>query len=294
MAGKSMADQLAALMGKTPPPVQQPPGPSVRPEREQDMPDIICLSNMTEVVWRTPDNFALWLNFGVKVKAGKIDNTHLRTHPHFIFNADLLKHLQSCQAEQASALFAAHGELKFSPDWRLIVGIGNESVYETSMTLHHVYGIPYIPASAIKGMIRSFYIREKFGLDAKGEENALQDKIFCDIFGCQKESHYQEAREGRVFFLDAFPVNKIELEADVMNVHYSDYYGGPTGPLDCLKVNPIPFLTVSKQTQFCLRYGVKKQADAGLLDTVKGWLKTALQQQGIGAKTAVGYGYVAV
>ena len=40
-------------------------------------------------------------------------------------------------------------------DWRLIVGLGNESVYDTSMTLHHVYGIPYIPASAVKGVVRS-------------------------------------------------------------------------------------------------------------------------------------------
>ncbi len=49
----------------------------------------------------------------------------------------------------------------------MIVGLGNESVYDTSMTLHHMYGIPFIPASAIKGVIRSWIIAEMFG-----DENA--------------------------------------------------------------------------------------------------------------------------
>ena len=42
--------------------------------------------------------------------------------------------------------------------WRLAVGLGNPSVYETSMTLHHIYGIPYLPGSAIKGVTRSYRI----------------------------------------------------------------------------------------------------------------------------------------
>jgi CRISPR-associated protein Cmr6 len=41
---------------------------------------------------------------------------------------------------------------------RLIVGLGAASVYETSMTLHHIYGIPYLPGSAIKGVTRSYRI----------------------------------------------------------------------------------------------------------------------------------------
>ncbi len=29
---------------------------------------------------------------------------------------------------------------------RLVVGLGDESVYETSIRLHRNYGVPYIPA----------------------------------------------------------------------------------------------------------------------------------------------------
>jgi len=50
--------------------------------------------------------------------------------------------------------------LTLKPDWRLIVGLGNESIYETSMTLHHIYGFPYIPGSAIKGVTRNYYIND--------------------------------------------------------------------------------------------------------------------------------------
>ena len=47
--------------------------------------------------------------------------------------------------------------LELKLNWRLIVGLGNESVYETGMTFHPIYGIPYIPGSSLKGVLRSFF-----------------------------------------------------------------------------------------------------------------------------------------
>lgn len=38
---------------------------------------------------------------------------------------------------------------------KLVIGLGGHSVYETDITLHHIYGVPYIPASAIKGSFRN-------------------------------------------------------------------------------------------------------------------------------------------
>lgn len=35
---------------------------------------------------------------------------------------------------------------------RMAVGLGDESVLETSVTLHRTYGVPYIPGSALKGL----------------------------------------------------------------------------------------------------------------------------------------------
>jgi len=39
---------------------------------------------------------------------------------------------------------------------RLAINLGSESVLETSIALHHSYGVPYIPGSAIKG-VSAFY-----------------------------------------------------------------------------------------------------------------------------------------
>lgn len=192
-------------------------------------------------------------------------------------------------------------ELILKPDWRLIVGLGNESVYETSMTLHHIYGIPYIPGSAIKGVVRSYIIAKEFGkdednsLDLKNAENrALQDQGFCDIFG-------NESRQGKIIFFDAFPIKVPKIEPDVMNVHYPDYYGNNKYPADYQNPNPIFFLTV-KDSAFLFMIGIKNKNNEiinegkfkgqNILQVVENYLKEALSEHGIGAKTAVGYGYM--
>ena len=59
----------------------------------------------------------------------------------------------------------------------MVVGLGGESVYETSITLHHIYGIPYIPASSIKGVVRSWIITEVFG-----EKSICVIKYLDDFF----------------------------------------------------------------------------------------------------------------
>src|SRR5260370_38167739 len=45
-------------------------------------------------------------------------------------------------------------------DWRMIVGLGGETVLETDITLHHLYGIPIIPGSALKGLTRAYVSQE--------------------------------------------------------------------------------------------------------------------------------------
>lgn len=52
---------------------------------------------------------------------------------------------------------------------RVIVGLGAESVLETSVRLHRVYGFPIIPGSALKGLARSYalwQIAERLGVPA--------------------------------------------------------------------------------------------------------------------------------
>lgn len=56
--------------------------------------------------------------------------------------------------------FSGAKVLKISNYSRLVVGLGDESVYETSIRLLRNYGIPYIPGSALKGVTKHWAILE--------------------------------------------------------------------------------------------------------------------------------------
>lgn len=185
---------------------------------------------------------------------------------------------------------------EYKPEWRMIVGLGNESVYETSITLHHIYGFPYIPGSAVKGVTRNWIIGEKFNSD---ENKAFKDEGFCKIFGSDERGVLGE-QKGSVTFFDALPTQIPIIEPDIINSHYGDYYSGYEPPADYLKLNPVFFLTVS-DTSFIFAIGIREKdndsikkgefKDSTPLETVKEEMKEALEKHGIGAKTAVGYGY---
>ena len=215
-----------------------------------------------------------------------------------------------------------------SPDYRMIVGLGNPSIYETSMTLHHVYGFPYIPATGIKGALRNYVINQHFELTKeeraqfpkdkwgeKKENKALQKAWFCRMFGCPSESGRVNSKGektafiGDIVFFDAYPTQAPNIEMDVMTVHYPDYYGEKgLPPADWQNPNPITFLTVKDNPQknkfnkfqflIGLRIGAEnaevelpEKPKTSLLALTTSFLFEALTIHGIGAKTAVGYGY---
>lgn len=205
----------------------------------------------------------------------------------------------------------------FTPNWRLIVGLGGESVYETSITLHHIYGFPYIPASSIKGVLRSFIIQNVFFSTLNEEEQssdkagefaegkAIADETFCEVFGCPAQltvegrtfhAPEKKARQGQVIFFDALPTASPKIKPDIMNPHYPNYYGdkkNQVAPTDTQSPVPVFFLTV-ENTPFQFLFG-SKQLDITQPfwnKTLAEWLTDALTEHGIGAKTAAGYGYM--
>ena len=160
---------------------------------------------------------------------------------------------------------------------RLVVGLGAGHVLETSLTLHHIFGIPYIPASALKGVVRmvSFWeIVEKQNKKLDEDIEKLQKHLYDDeisnsdsedilkhklLFGTQNF-------KGLLVFLDAYPeiqdnknnqnnnTNQKDegiFELDVMTPHYQGYYTKNQVPGDWENPNPIIFLTVKKGITFC-------------------------------------------
>jgi CRISPR-associated protein Cmr6 len=251
-----------------------------------------------------PDNYALKLNRFARFNPEKngfdlfISNRKTQTvsYPKPNFSAIDFKGIIEKQ-KQLVQLYQQYESLQLKVNWRLIVGLGYESVYETSITLHHIYGIPYIPASAIKGVLRSWIITEYFGekegkLDLKkAEERALKDKGFLMLFG-------DTDQKGEIAFMDAFPMSEPSIEADIMNPHYGAYYAEGKAPVDTKNPIPIMFLTVTN-TSFLFQWGISKAdkriltgifKDKTIMEVINEKLPEALDLHGIGAKTSAGYG----
>jgi CRISPR-associated protein Cmr6 len=158
---------------------------------------------------------------------------------------------------------------------KLAIGIGEASPWDSLllMTLHPLYGVPYLPATAIKGMLRGYW--EQAG---GGKEEAKE------IFGSGEEM-------GKLIFFDIFP-NKFTLDFDVMTPHFGDYYEkeGKIEPTDDKAPNIITF-PVIKNASFdvyiaCQDEALWKKYSAQIYEG----LKNAFKYNGIGAKTALGYG----
>jgi CRISPR-associated protein Cmr6 len=172
--------------------------------------------------------------------------------------------------------------------WRMVVGLGGETVLETDLALHHLYGIPFIPGSALKGLTRAYVTGEVEGHKSKKIEE--DNPIVQRIFGTQKEA-------GSVIFFDAMPVNdKIKIDLDIMNAHYPKYYGEKQPPANNQDPNPVTFLTVANTT-FLFALAPRRPKDAKDTEDVTlaiGWLQDALRDYGVGGKTSAGYGYFTV
>jgi CRISPR-associated protein Cmr6 len=114
-------------------------------------------------------------------------------------------------------------------EWRLVTGLGSAGVLEGSgMTLHRLYGFPYLPGSGLKGLVRHYlWLDERRG-DA--------DPLITRILG-------SPGQRGEVIFWDAWPEVWPILEVDIINVHFQEYYAQdwghsqPVPPADYLSPN---------------------------------------------------------
>ncbi len=183
------------------------------------------------------------------------------------------------------------------PTWKFIVGLGHPSVYETSITLHHTHGFPIIPGQAIKGVVRNLVITNYYESD---EDKAMKCPKFATIFG-------NEDRAGSVVFFDSYPISIPNIDFDIMNPHFNDYYSDNTNrkaPKDTIKPNPITFLNVAAdnlgnnnpKTKFIIAVGVKEGAEIDLseypdINTLNELITKTLTLKGLGTKTSAGYGF---
>lgn len=181
------------------------------------------------------------------------------------------------------ALLRAHGQqpLFFKTADAFVTGLGREHPVENGFAWHPTLGVPYLPGSSVKGMVRAWAER---WLDSKPDSDDINR-----IFG-PKQGHLHV---GSVIFLDALPTGPVQLKADVMTPHYGPYYqdeSGQTPPADWHPPTPIPFLAVARDQSFLFGVMPRRAGAVSEVEQAQTWLRSALAWIGAGAKTAVGYG----
>ncbi len=202
--------------------------------------------------------------------------------------------LSKCDRDAMSAL--AHRQsaqaVTFAPDNLLSLaalatapfttGLGNEHPLENGFAFLNPYGLPYLPGSGVKGVLRQA-ARELAGGDwgdAKGwserqiytlmqGEGAARKAVLDDhtklpvklsmldaLFGLESDDGGKVHVRGALAFWDVIPQIKGDsLAVEIMTPHQSHYYqrspsAGSTNPHDSGQPVPISFLTVPPGSGF--------------------------------------------
>lgn len=188
---------------------------------------------------------------------------------------DLMK-----EEEKAGRAIIGYGEVI----GRLAVGRG-ESVLETSVRLHHTYGVPYIPGSALKGTAANF---ARNHLDKK--DWGKETDAYKVVFGEQDEAGFVTFHDALLKPCSGRGTRKEALHQDVLTPHHPDYYQGQdVPPADWDSPDIIPFLSATGTYLIAL---TAPDGCADWLARALAILKLALGTDGIGvgAKTSSGYG----
>jgi CRISPR-associated protein Cmr6 len=242
----------------------------------------IQLQSLIGSSFNTQPHAGLWLE---KYRADKDEtenNSNLVREVASITTSDVYMPFFERWKEQLKACGAAMREAQVKG--RMIVGLGSESVLETSIALHRTYGVPYISGSALKGLVAS-YVRQNLGDEWKKGTSAY--KI---LFGDTDEVGY-------VTFFDSMYIPGTgkkgnPLYPDVITVHHPNYYGNaPEAPADWDSPNPVPFLSATGKYLIALAApAFDARQGQEWIDVVFDVLKEAFDKMGIGAKTSSGYG----
>jgi CRISPR-associated protein Cmr6 len=159
---------------------------------------------------------------------------------------------------------------------RFVTGLGRRHPVDNGFAWHPTLGVPYLPGSSVKGLVRSW-------VEHDAEPHTAQADVER-LFGKRRAPH----DAGSVVFLDAVPIAPVHLEVDVMTPHYTGWTPDKP-PGDWREPVPVPFLVVAPRTAFLFSV-MPRGIEQGSLADVGRWLREALVHAGAGAKTAVGYG----
>lgn len=225
--------------------------------------------------------------------AGLLLSSYLQAHDDDARKCLLTAAQRACQRAQAVyapaferwRLLAGDGAVGavVEVDGRTVIGLGAESPLETGLTLHHTYGTPLLPGSALKGLA-AHHCDQVWGRLNPGF--ARTGCHYRTLFGTTEDS-------GHIVFFDAWSTPESLptcLTLDVMTVHHPQYYRGLQPPTDFDDPTPITFLSVCGRFQVFARCDVSSDEGNLWAELALGLLLEALELSGLGGKTSAGYG----
>lgn len=177
---------------------------------------------------------------------------------------------------------------RMTTDTRLLIGRGTPSVFEQGIGIHPLFGVPFLPGSAIKGVTQHWAM----------ETGKCEEKI-QEIFGREPSGEGDTGAEGRIVFYDAVPTNTQCLEEEVLAPHYPKYYSGRSRwPSDTEGPDLFKLPAIKKGVSFRFALGIatvyrglESEVKEDDLEVAEGWVQSALREAGIGSKTGSNYGY---
>ena len=197
---------------------------------------------------------------------------------------------------------------------RMMINMAGGVIENAGISLDRLFGLPFIPGSAVKGIARQEALWDIHTADASAKEVLLKNALLAFGYGAHditgdfawaagRELASQESRKidadelkGCIAFFPAYPSTNPKVVVDMVNPHYPRYYSGQALTAEDTE-SPIPnyFPAVESGAEFLFSIvALREIADVStddLLNQAVTWLKNAISRRGLGAKTAAGYGW---
>lgn len=178
----------------------------------------------------------------------------------------------------------------------LLVGVGQPHSFggkgeaALGISLDYVTGMPYIPGSSVKGMLRSAFRHADYIRTLMDKPELNVEKLEMSIFG---RGHEKNVEEEEVSVHDIFFDAIIESDGRVLDSDNITPHRQNKELMELAAPNPITMFRIPENVEFCFQFrlhdscidGVEISADEKLK-----LFKNILTELGIGAKTNVGYG----
>ncbi|WP_027339125.1 type III-B CRISPR module RAMP protein Cmr6 [Halonatronum saccharophilum] len=230
---------------------------------------------------------------------------------------DNINKLQNKILEQSKDKLLKDNGMRFKIKDKLIIGLGEADYREVSIKVDHLTGIPYIPASTIKGAFRRIFTEDIYQSDKKVNyklkrlietvkevddnfDKNTKDNIILEyfrkyLFG--SEAKESDAERGSLIFFDTYPNGEFKIETDIITPHYAEYYSDGKAPTDDIDPKIIKFYVLT-DTEFKFNMVISNDFketkdylyDKEVREYISSLFSLCLGNYGLGAKKTSGYG----